>query len=248
MKKFLFLSMVMYGLLIHSQSISIEYNKKIINIDREDFNSEADWILEINDDISLYRPVGKIRDTSWTKEFEVMGERYKAPSTHYINYEVYYMDVNAKEKTTIHHFAGKDYMVKEPLEIMKWEITNETKKIKSYNCRLAISEKNGFPIEAWFTEEIPVSTNPNGLTGLPGLILEYHLARSHLFVEEIDFDKEVNIKQPDWGTSISRAEYNKIVADQYKYPEGTTFIYTKNKDGSVSTRIIEVESGNVKKN
>jgi len=63
---------------------------------------------------------------------------------------------------------------------VKWEITNETKKIGKFNCYKAIGlfEKSSFinrkdeKIIAWFTPDIPFNFGPKYYNGLPGLIVK----------------------------------------------------------------------------
>lgn len=54
-----------------------------------------------------------------------------------------------------------------------WSIhPQERKRLGSYECRKATGEFGGRMYEVWFTLDIPVSTGPYKLGGLPGLILE----------------------------------------------------------------------------
>jgi GLPGLI family protein len=49
---------------------------------------------------------------------------------------------------------------------------NETKKIDSFICQKAVGNFRGRTWYAWYVKEIPVSTGPWKLHGLPGLIIE----------------------------------------------------------------------------
>ena len=63
----------------------------------------------------------------------------------------------------------------------KWEITSDTEIVASYLCQSAVGERKIFkkdgsteivPFKVWFTTQIPISTGPVGISGLPGLVLK----------------------------------------------------------------------------
>ena len=83
---------------------------------------------------------------------------------------------------------------------IKWEITDETKKIGKYTVQKATAN---FPTEnflgmdigtatAWFTTEIPIGTGPDGFVGLPGLIVKVKYNLNNFYftyeLEEIEFE------------------------------------------------------------
>jgi len=65
------------------------------------------------------------------------------------------------------------YILKDEKLDFGWQITSESKKIGEFECTKAISKPfRGRVYEVWFAPEIPVSSGPWKLCGLPGLILE----------------------------------------------------------------------------
>ena len=69
-------------------------------------------------------------------------------------------------------FMGSEFLVKQPLIDYKWKIVMEQKMIKGYPCMKAQKEDSLYVVEAWFSSQIPVSSGPKGLYGLPGMILD----------------------------------------------------------------------------
>lgn len=55
---------------------------------------------------------------------------------------------------------------------IQWDIFNESKFVGGYKCLKATTFFRGRRYIVWFTEEIPISSGPWKLNGLPGLILE----------------------------------------------------------------------------
>lgn len=107
-------------------------------------------------------------------------------------------------------------------ESVKWEITNQTKKIGNYICRQAIAREKLFSrqgyyyyknVVAWFTPEIPVSFGPKNYTGLPGLILQIEDKEYTLTAVKINLNPKENleIKKVDDDKVISEEEsHNRI--------------------------------------
>lgn len=75
------------------------------------------------------------------------------------------------------------YSAAEPVENVKWTITNDTDTIFNYKCFKAKTTFRGRTWIAWFTREVPVSRGPWKLSGLPGLILRAGDSDNHYVFE-----------------------------------------------------------------
>jgi len=73
---------------------------------------------------------------------------------------------------TTKDFMGKKFLIKDSIDSKKWKMTGKQKEIGGFPCLQASFTDSTKTIEVWFTPQIPVSTGPKGLGGLPGLILE----------------------------------------------------------------------------
>lgn len=87
------------------------------------------------------------------------------------------MDKNFKNfkddyQITTKDFMGKKFLIKDSIEKLPWKMTGKQKEIGGFPCLQASYTDTARTIEVWFTPQIPVSTGPKGLGGLPGLILE----------------------------------------------------------------------------
>jgi GLPGLI family protein len=80
-------------------------------------------------------------------------------------------------------FQEKVFMDKlaytEPLNSIKWNITNETATKVGYPCQKATTTYGGREYEAWFTFQIPIQDGPYKFSGLPGLIVDMQDAENH---------------------------------------------------------------------
>ncbi|MCG1035141.1 GLPGLI family protein [Polaribacter sargassicola] len=117
------------------------------------------------------------------------------------------------------HSLGKEFLISMPN--IEWIITQEKKKIGSYTCFKATTEKKGEnskgvftkKITAWFTLEIPLSLGPKDYHGLPGLIIELQEGSLSFFAQKIKLNSLVfkNLEKPKKGTKVTLNEYNKMM-------------------------------------
>lgn len=93
-----------------------------------------------------------------------------------------------------------------------WQIVNDFKIVHGYRCQKAIYvNSRGQEYSAWFTEEIPISTGPLYLTGLPGLILEfYNLSAKRAFKATVITSTDIpeqHFRRWLTGPIVSKSEY-----------------------------------------
>lgn len=85
-----------------------------------------------------------------------VGKRYDNIDYHYTNYP----------------FAkGKDYMIRDTVPTIKWEITNQKLMFNGYNCLRAEGFYRGRYVIAYFAQDISINIGPANLNGLPGAVL-----------------------------------------------------------------------------
>lgn len=128
---------------------------------------------------------------------------------------------------TIYHkgnFMGKDLIIfydKKPYE--NWNITNENKMIRGYNCIKAETTRQNTKgvktkVIAWFTTDINLNFGPKNYFGLPGLIIELHELDSVYYVREIKF-KNVTLDKidPNDKKIITYQDYAKKVNESIRF-------------------------------
>lgn len=72
------------------------------------------------------------------------------------------------------------FLMEDSLLKIKWKITPDIRTIAGYDCRKAIGILNdSITIFAFYTEELLVNGGPEGINGLPGMILGMGIPRLH---------------------------------------------------------------------
>jgi GLPGLI family protein len=132
---------------------------------------------------------------------------------------------------------GKSYLVKDMLEPVEWELSNETKKVGNYTVQKASytrivdskrfstgmtemeNVKDTLQVTVWFTPEIPVAHGPENFFGLPGLILEVQNQGRTLICEKIELNPSADpvvIERPSKGKEITQAEFQTVQEEGMK--------------------------------
>ncbi|MBS1642798.1 MAG: GLPGLI family protein [Bacteroidetes bacterium] len=99
------------------------------------------------------------------------------------------------------------YLVEDNCPRIQWKINNIQKTIKGFHCQNASGYFRGRTYEVWFTTEIPISSGPWKLFGLPGLILEASDIKKQVQFHFINLEK-ATLKQIE---IIKLPQYNKLL-------------------------------------
>ena len=72
------------------------------------------------------------------------------------------------------------FLMEDSLLKIKWKITGDTRTIAGYDCRKAVGTINdSITVFAFYAEELLVNGGPEGVQGLPGMILGMGIPRLH---------------------------------------------------------------------
>lgn len=147
--------------------------------------------LSFNGQESRYEPVkeelsGIMRNLSW------YGFDYSP---------VYYQSFDTGEFKSLFEYGGSNLITADSLLSVKWKITNEYREIAGYNCRRA----NGVVLDsvfivAFYTDDIPLSSGPGALHGLPGMILGLVVPDQHYNI----YATKVELTQPVVSSELGR--------------------------------------------
>lgn len=93
---------------------------------------------------------------------------------------VVYNDYAAGTTVSQKPIFEENYLVQDSLLKIKWKITADTRVIAGFECRKAIGILfDTVAVFAFYTDEIMISGGPEGINGLPGMILGMGIPRLH---------------------------------------------------------------------
>lgn len=101
------------------------------------------------------------------------------------------------------------FLIEDSLAKIKWKLTNDVRNIAGYDCRKAVGILNdSIAIFAFYSEELLINGGPEGIQGLPGMILGMGIPRLHAtwFATKVEvFDVRMNKVNPATkGKKVSR--------------------------------------------
>ncbi len=179
---------------------------------------ELRWELIFSNGKAIFRTVPMM-------EISEEEERYISFAETLVSvYKSYYTDTNKKELIVERNFDYEDYLVVNPIDISKWKLTSNTKKIGKYLCYEATLEEEFTTYKgeqktrtqrAWYTPQIPVLFGPKDFSGFPGLVLEITDKGTTFTATEIILSKKepLSIEPPTKGKRITEKEMSKILKE-----------------------------------
>ena len=154
--------------------------------------------------------------------------------------DVLFKDIKNQSITNQKETFGKQFIIKERLKPIEWELHSDTKNIGNYTCYKATYTKEieesmmtfsssgeeqreeepttapvmkTITVTAWYTPQIPVSNGPESYQGLPGLILEVNDGDLTILCSKITINpkKAIEISEPKKGKQVTQEEYDSIM-------------------------------------
>ncbi|MES2268304.1 MAG: GLPGLI family protein [Bacteroidota bacterium] len=92
-----------------------------------------------------------------------------------------------------------NYLIEEPMPVIKWSITNDTASFSGLKCQKATGHFAGRDYTAWFCPDVPFRSGPWKLIGLPGLIVEAYDAKKQVVFKFDGLDNADKLEKPAPG-------------------------------------------------
>ena len=157
-----------------------------------------------------------------------------------------FKDIKNQSFTNQKETFGKQFIIKDSLKPIEWELHSDTKNIGNYTCYKATytkeieemstmtfsssdnennddasktsPETKTITVTAWYTPQIPVSNGPDNYQGLPGLILEVNDGDMTILCSKITINpkKAIEISEPKKGKEVTQQEYDEVMQKKMK--------------------------------
>jgi GLPGLI family protein len=108
------------------------------------------------------------------------------------------------------------FLVQDSLSKIKWKVTPDTRTIAGFECRKAVGVlDDSIAIFAFYTEELMIKGGPEGIQGLPGMILGVGVPRLHCtwFATKVEI-ADINMKSVTpaiKGKKVDRSTMMKLI-------------------------------------
>lgn len=123
---------------------------------------------------------------------------------------IVYNDYTTGTTTSLKPVYEENFLLLDSLHKINWKITADTRVIAGFECRKAVGILfDTVAVFAFYTDEIMVPGGPEGITGLPGMILGVGIPRLHTtwFATQVSLDAKLkSLEPPKKGKKVTRKE------------------------------------------
>lgn len=178
MKKYLLPILLFTFFISFSQSKNYKVDYELTRT-KGQFIFNADGVLEISPDKNISKfSLGQYKnllkngdkkiDTDTKDTINVLGSNRICTDN-----KVFFFDYkNVSSRILIYNkYCKSKVLIKEPLNIPKWKINDNTKIISGYKCQEATAYVNDRKWTVYFTNELKIKGGPWRLIGLPGIVI-----------------------------------------------------------------------------
>ncbi|MCR6720723.1 MAG: GLPGLI family protein [Chitinophagaceae bacterium] len=195
------------------QKVSINYVKTVAvwplmkEMEPEWFDSEKDYMPKETLSYFNLSTDGTKSIFKKTKDAEIPRGMWYRP---FADDNVVYNDYTSGTTISQKPVYEENFLVHDSLHNIKWKITADTRVIAGFECRKAVGILfDTVAVFAFYTDEIMVPGGPEGITGLPGMILGVGIPRLHTtwFATQVSLDPKLKTIEPvTKGKKVTRKE------------------------------------------
>ena len=171
----------------------------------------------------------------------------------YPSSETYVIEINRDYLTYTESKGGIRWIYKEELSF-NWQLENEQRSIKGYDCKKATLDYGGRSWTAWYAVDLPLNVGPYKFKGLPGMIVKITDSKDHFDFELSQFEKTDQERRmtsyqaiaPEEKSEVTtRAAFNKFKTNytDLSFNEKMNYL-NRDTPGTVQMMITNVDGSN----
>lgn len=146
--------------------------------------------------------------------------------SYFPNENVIYNDYSNSTTVSQKISYGENFLLQDSLLNIRWQITPDTRVIAGFECRKAVGIiYDSIAVFAFYTDEIKVSGGPEGINGLPGMILGVGVPKLHMtwFATKVNIATDTDLRSVSPATKGSKTNRSKMVSDINAATQGWTW-------------------------
>ncbi|HTN47411.1 MAG TPA: GLPGLI family protein [Flavipsychrobacter sp.] len=227
MKRLILCSLLLSAAAVYAQTGQVNYTRTIafgeIAVDgippeltamlpKED---KANYVLYFMPTASLYESVVQTEK----EEKEMSGEGFRIRIQTDQDEDKCYTDIANRNIIEQRALSGRMFLITNQQKERKWKMTGNQKKMLDHVVMEAVSISGKDTVEAWYAPDIAIATGPQGITGLPGLILEATINKKQTIqATAIKMDAAVasKIVVPTKGKKLSAEAFDKLEKQKHE--------------------------------
>ncbi len=181
-----------------------------------------DYILTSSQGKSLYEIAPEVKSDEEEDELQVGGQAFNFNKLRRRFSPILFKDMENMTMTKQQGIFDKKFLIKDSLQTLDWEITDQTKKFGDFTCTVAEAmDAQNQKVSACYTEEVPINEGPDDYFGLPGLVIEVIKGPVHLNMSELKItDENTDLQAPKDGKEVTKKEFEDIVKERMKNVQG----------------------------
>ncbi|WP_448519261.1 GLPGLI family protein [Rhodoflexus sp.] len=175
--------------------------------------------LAFNANESIYKPVEEDDE-----DMQAGGGRGGGMMRFMRNMGSTYLNFETSQWLELREFMSRKFLIEDTLKVRAWKFEDEEKVVNGYTCKKATMEdefmNRKVNVVAWYADQMLAPVGPDRFHSLPGTVLEVNVEDELVVFRPLSISTKTppknELKAPSEGKKVTRAEFQKIVAERMK--------------------------------
>lgn len=226
---------ILNGKITYEKRVNFKLMYSNYNAEKDNSYYSSDYLKTFPNPYLCYYNL-YFNDTEMTYVYEKEDDKYNDNFYYLINDvrnedDKVYINMKKQEKIISRELLSNRYLIKDSLVKHQWTFHDELRTIAGYPCRKATTVIDSFVVVAFYTEQIVPNVGPEGISGLPGMVLGLAIPQMYTTwfatnVELVNVNAS-NLQPPTKGRSKTITELNNDISKSGKNDNNTWYLHLK---------------------